>query len=95
MFNFILGVRVSDLKDFNAPGNSPSKGSNQTKKIDHFFKKPDLTNKATQFNEEEIDIIRLKEHFSFVCPHCSSYLQGNDDFYYQHLDSCLRFLNFF
>lgn len=81
----LIGVRVSDLREKNTElSNSPNKNqSNGMKTLDHFFKK------SEKLDNEDEDLILLKENLNFMCPHCSSYLEGNEDFYYQHLDSCL------
>ena len=47
-----------------------------------------VKNNLKEDDLEEDDIFEMSTQF-FMCPHCFTYFQGNNDFLYQHLDICM------
>ena len=74
---------------------------NVSQTIDKYFSKniktssendPLLTAAKNDLKEdhlEEDDIFEMCTSF-FMCPHCFTYFEGNNDFLYQHLDTCVE-----
>ena len=70
--------------------------------LDNFFYKKNKTlsdsqnslmanqsNQVGSDHEADGDDLALGTRF-FVCPHCMLYFEGNDDFFYQHIDFCFK-----
>ncbi len=72
--------------------------SNKAGKIDSFFKrKSDLSEKSSEEEmnqplgeDSDTEAACLESIFS-LCPHCGTFIEGNKQFFYQHLDFCIRY----
>ena len=95
------GVRVSDLRDLQSSQNhgqmSKSNSiSSQLKTLDNYFAKPSqskdknpMEQEEKEEEEKETDKSADFHKFSFFfCPHCEVDFYSNDDFFFQHIDSC-------
>lgn len=88
----LIGVRVSDLRDINSADTMVTKVSKPTgglKTLDCFLisKEPARLIEESQLDDSE-NCLNVAES-RFVCPSCMQYFECNQDFQYQHLDSCL------
>ncbi len=79
---------MSDLKDVNLVV-EPKQTSKplQMKTLDNFFFAK--VNQSEQMNHNCESVVDSSDSFAAVCPKCEMYIECNNDFYYQHLDSCL------
>lgn len=106
----LIGVRVSSLKDSDTiEAGKNSKQTNKTKanepvevnkpkgSIESFFrrKSDEMADQPEEILEEDSDseLFSLQSIFS-QCPHCGIFIEGNKEFFFQHLDSCLRYSTF-
>ena len=84
-------MRVTDLKDINLIEAEEAQllNSNKISKIDNFFK---VKHKNIDYeanvsaNETEFD----NKFVLSKCPNCDIIIEGNKDFYYQHVDFCMK-----
>lgn len=100
----LIGVRVSSLKDSADVETEAeqAKTSNLKKdQIENFFKskkKSISPKKETVLTEEfdnsdsDFEFLNL-ESISSPCPHCGELIEGNHEFFYQHVDNCMSLSN--
>lgn len=93
----LIGVRVSSLKDIADVENDAAQDRTIIKKdqIENFFKKKSISpNKKAVLSEEsdnfdsDFEFLNL-ESISSLCPQCDELIEGNYEFFYQHVDDCM------
>jgi hypothetical protein len=87
----LIGVRVTDLKDVNLIEAEEAQllNSNKIARIENFFQvkhknidcEADLNENETEFDNKFV---------ISKCPNCEIIIEGNKDFYYQHVDFCMK-----
>ena len=91
----LIGVRVTDLKDINLIEAEKAQllNTNKVAKIDNFFKvkHQNIDCEANvSANETDSDNDSSSEFVLSKCPNCDIIIEGNKDFYYQHVDFCMK-----
>ena len=91
----LIGVRVTDLKDINLIEAEKAQllNTNKVAKIDNFFKVKHQNIDCevnVSANETDSDNDSSSEFVLSKCPNCDIIIEGNKDFYYQHVDFCMK-----